>query len=342
MTAKLPSSTSSSSALSHSEGIPATGLNKELELPPRNSRVSKRRAEDELVSPLQKAPRTSHTTTHKKQHADKNRDPIANTMTAKLPSSTSSSSTLSHSSRLNDLEVKARLWPYDFYVCEIRDGLLNMAKLLGSAFSRRRRKSNRFNKKDAFLKAFPGVKYVKTTVWKYKKLWDDSDEGIRDLFTDLGKAENAYFEHFLAALDNPHLLPSTLDNTDSQSSDSDSSHEDEHNISLPTGTHTTPSDHQDDSERTGTHIIPSDHQSPDKGKSREEPEVLEPLSHCSWPPVNIDFNNLRYRVRELQEHLEEILFEPVESDIFRSLVISFEAGSSGAQSTGIGNGGCAG
>jgi hypothetical protein len=115
---------------------------------------------------------TPPSTTHKKQHADTNRDPVIKTVTVTLPpsTSTSSSSALSHSSRLNDPEVKARHWPHDFYVCEIRDGFLNIAKLLGSAFSRRRSKNNRFNMKDAFVKAFPGVKYVKTTVWKYKKL----------------------------------------------------------------------------------------------------------------------------------------------------------------------------
>ena len=268
-------------------------------------------------------------TAGKKQHADTNSYPVAKSATVNLPPSTSSSSPSapSHSSQLNGPEVEARHWPHDFYVCEIRDGFLTMAKVLGSAFLRRRSKNNRFNKKDAFVKAFPGVKYVKTTVWKYKKLWDDSDEAIRDLFTDLGKAENAFFENFLAALDNPHLLPSTLDETDSQSSDSKSTHEDECTISLT------------------TYTTPSNHQSPDnlKGKSRQEPEVpVEPLSRCTWPPVNIDFDNLRYRVSELQEHLEEILFEPVESEIFRSLVISFEAGSSGAQSTGLGNGGSAG
>jgi hypothetical protein len=198
-----------------------------------------------------------------------------------------------------------------------------MAKLLGGAFSRRRSKNNRFNKQDAFVKAFPGVKYVKTTVWKYKKLWDESDEGIRDLFTDLGKAENAFFEHFLSALDNPHLLPSTLDETDSQPSDSSSSHEDEHTISLPT--HTTPSSHHD--------------QSAEKGKSRHEPEAVEPLSRRTWPPVNIDFDNLHYRVSGIQEILEEILVEPTESENFRLLV---GAGSSGAQRTELGGGESAG
>lgn len=314
----------------------------ELDLQPRKFRISKRSAEDELVSPLQKAPRTSQTivindmrkgkatthtstpdtTAHKEQpYANTNPHPIAK---AAQPSPLSSA--LLRSTQLNTPDVKARNWPHHFYVCEIRDGFrLEMSKLLGTAFSRRRSKNNRFNKRDAFVKAFPGVKYVKTTVWKYKKLWDDSDEAIRELFTDLGKKENAYFQHFLEALDNPHVLPSApSDESDSQSSDSKSNHEDEHTISNPPA-----------------HTIPSHPQSPVKGKAREEPKAVEHHPNI-WPPANINFDTLHYRVNELQEILEEILFEPVESEIFRSLVITFEAGSSEAQNAGLGYGGFAG
>ena len=166
------------------------------------------------------------------------------------------------------------------------------------------------------------MRYVKTTVWKYKKVWDDSDEGIRQLFTDLGKVEKAYFEHFLAALNNPHLLPSAPDESDSQSFDSQSNHEDEHTISDPP-------------ECT---ILPLHPQTPDKGKAREEPNVVAMELPCHIWPVDVNFDSLHYRVNELQEILEEILFEPVESEIFRSLVIMFKAGSSGARNAGLGNG----
>jgi hypothetical protein len=324
------------------------GLHKELDLQPRKFRVSKRSAEDELVSPLpEKVSRISQTrttvnnsmrkakattptstpdtTAHKKQpYANTNPYPVAKAVQPSQPSPLDSA--LLCSTQLNTVtpDVKSRNWPHHFYVCEIRDGLLEMSKLLGTAFSRRRSKNNRFNKRNAFVRAFPGVRYVKTTVWKYKKVWDDSDEGIRELFTDLGKVENAYFEHFLAALDNPHLLPSAPDESDSQSSDSQSNHEDEHTISDPP-------------ERT---ILPSMHpQTPDKGKAREEPtrNVVAMEPHHIWP-VDINFDSLHYRVKELQEILEEILFEPVESEIFHSLVIMFKAGSSGAQNAGLGNG----
>jgi len=120
--------------------------------------------------------------------------------------------------------------------------ILEMSKLLGNTFPRRRRKNNHFNKRNAFLKSFPGVKYVKTTVWKYSKVWAESDEATRELFTDLGKTENAYFEHFLAALDNPHLLPSaSSDESDSQPSDSKSNHEDQGTTSKSLPAHDVPS-----------------------------------------------------------------------------------------------------
>jgi hypothetical protein len=329
------------------------GLNKELDLQPRKFRVSKRCAEDELVSPIKKAPRTTQTAAHtsfsvhttgtpvepslkstnipsdttalKEQFHDKNPVPSHTTTTVPRVSSHSSAAP-PRSLQPRDPEVKARHWPYEFYVCEVRDGLLEMSKLLGNAFSRRRRKNNRFNKREAFVKSFPGVKYVKTTVWKYSKVWAESDEATRELFTDLGKAENAYFDHFLAALDNPHLLPSaSSDESDSQPSDSKSNHEDE-------GT---------TSESLPAHDVPSYSQALDKGKAREDPEprLIAPLpSRRIWPPINIEFDHLRYRVTELRESLEEILFEPVESEFFRSSVISFEAGSSGAKNTVFGNG----
>jgi len=325
------------------------GLSKELDLQPRKFRVLKHGAEDELVSPLQKAPCTSQTTvvnnagkgspramkshlnvaptpstqdttSHMEQpHSNPNPRPVIKA----VQPPPSSPPTPPRSTQLNKPHTKARHWPHQFYVCEIRDGLLEMSKLLGTAFSRRRTKNNSFNKRDAFHKAFPGVKYVKTTTWKYKKLWDDSDEAIRELFTDLGKTENAYFEHFLAALDDPHLLPPALDESETWSADSGSDHEGEDTIS-----------------QLVIHAAPSDPQSPDKGKARDKPKAVDP--HCTWPPVNIDFDSLHYRVNSHQETLEEILFDPVESEIFRSLVMSFEAGSSSAQHSGLSNGVAAG
>jgi hypothetical protein len=324
------------------------GLNKELDLQPRKFRVSKRCAEDELVSPIKKAPRTTQTTslsvhttgtpvepslksTYIPSDAtalkdDKNPVPSHTTTTVPRVSSHSSAAPPPSLQPPRDPDVKARCWPYEFYVCEVRDGLLRMSKLLGNAFSRRRHKNNRFNKREAFVKSFPGVKYVKTTVWKYSKIWEESDEATRELFTRLGKTENAYFEHFLAALDNPHLLPSaSSDESDSQLSDSKSNHEDEGTTSDP----------------LPAHNVPSYSQALDKGKAREDPEprLIAPLpSRRIWPPINIDFDRLRYRVTELRDSLEEILFEPVESEFFRSSVISFEAGSSGAKNTVFVNG----
>jgi hypothetical protein len=63
------------------------------------------------------------------------------------------------------------------------------------------------NRQAAFEKRFKGTKYVKTTFWKYNKLWMETDTILKSSFIDLGRSNKALFSHFIAATKNPCLRP---------------------------------------------------------------------------------------------------------------------------------------
>ena len=92
-------------------------------------------------------------------------------------------------------------WPKDFFVCEVADGFAKIQQL----------KKEDKKEKDTFSNVFLGVKYTKSTVWKYKKIWQSAKPSLRDEYIQCGPSTSATFSNFLSVLNGKH-------NSDSSSS----------------------------------------------------------------------------------------------------------------------------
>jgi len=60
---------------------------------------------------------------------------------------------------------------------------------------------------EGFSVAFLGIKFGKTSEWKYQKIWMEADLDLKNTFIDLGQSSKALFQHFLNVLDDPWQWP---------------------------------------------------------------------------------------------------------------------------------------
>lgn len=93
---------------------------------------------------------------------------------------------------------EARKWPHDFYVCKSETGF--------NALSKRLKKKEL--EREAFPKVFGGLKYVKTTVWKYKNFWKGSDRKLRTKFIAFGHSKDGLFSCFISAQEDSNIITS--------------------------------------------------------------------------------------------------------------------------------------
>ena len=94
---------------------------------------------------------------------------------------------------------KQKKWPKDFFVSEIDEGFQAMEKMMTVR--------NGKTLEEAFSVAFPGIKFGKTSEWKYRKIWMEADSDLKNAFIDLGQSSKALFQHFLNVLDDPRQWP---------------------------------------------------------------------------------------------------------------------------------------
>ena len=94
---------------------------------------------------------------------------------------------------------KQKKWPKDFFVSEIDEGFRAMEEMMTVR--------NGKTLEEAFSVAFPGIKFGKTSEWKYRKIWMEADSDLKDAFIDLGQSSKALFQHFLNVLDDPRQWP---------------------------------------------------------------------------------------------------------------------------------------
>jgi len=138
---------------------------------------------------------------------------------------------------------------------------------------------------DAFLAAFPKTKkYPRSTFYKYRGIWRNSEWKVRLGFIDLGNSEEATFGHFLAALSNPHLLPNANESSDSSSPDPEEEPEKDAN-GLPSAGH-------------------------------DLMQVDDGDTVPAWP-VSVDLDSLPDRILNLQDLIEEIYGDPLASNFFQ-------------------------
>jgi len=225
-------------------------------------------------------------------------------------------------SKSTKLEDAAKVWPHGYKVYQIRDGFCKIDAAAGV----RMLNGKKVKTEDAFRTAFPGVKWVKSTFYEYRNLWKKSDEEVRDLFVDLGDDENATFDRFHRALDNPYLLPaprsspllgggnSKLVTGGAGSDGSSSSSED--------------SDNDDVADKSNGSMSGD-------GQTNVS-DITRPRDVRSLPsawPSSINLDALTGRILDIQEILDEIYEEPNESDFYRGSRASFAPGMSSQSSS---------
>ena len=94
---------------------------------------------------------------------------------------------------------KQQKWPKDFFVSEIDEGFQAMEEMMTVR--------NGKTLEEAFSVAFPSIKFGKTSEWKYRKIWMDTDSDLKNAFIELGQLSKALFQHFLNVLDDPRQWP---------------------------------------------------------------------------------------------------------------------------------------
>ncbi|KAF8077600.1 hypothetical protein FPV67DRAFT_1662416 [Lyophyllum atratum] len=175
------------------------GLDNELNLQPTRRPVNNKRTGTTLVSPVKKTARHEHWPSEAstsiiappRLHSTLFPAP-APSSPSPAPSSPSPAPARQSSKPTQPPKkvAKERKWPHDFYTYEIRDGFREFNNML---------KKNNLEK-TAFPKAFGGAKYVKTTVWKYKNIWNNANAALKDTYVNLNGSDTGLFSRFLIAL----------------------------------------------------------------------------------------------------------------------------------------------
>ncbi|KIJ91795.1 hypothetical protein K443DRAFT_14102 [Laccaria amethystina LaAM-08-1] len=197
------------------------GLEKELSLQPTRRPTTNKCTAPPLVSPLKKASRfeqdSDASTLRYQLDAQDNPNVGSNGSLELAPGSLQliPKSKPTPKSEPAATISRERKWPKDFFVCEVADGFSKIQKL----------KKEDKKEKDTFSNVFSGVKYTKSTVWKYKKIWQSAKPSLRDEYIQHGRSTSATFSNFLSALNGKRSSDSGLENDISLSSSSDSEEE---------------------------------------------------------------------------------------------------------------------
>jgi hypothetical protein len=78
-------------------------------------------------------------------------------------------------------------YPFDFYVCDVVNGLRHLVELQAKCIP----------EKESFSKVFRGAHYARTTINKYRKIWNDTPEVVRDKYLSYGRQGQGLFSAFL-------------------------------------------------------------------------------------------------------------------------------------------------
>lgn len=303
------------------------GIEDELSLQPKSyTRGLKRLATSSFVSPVKKIPRTQVD-----QQVSKSDSPPPEQLD--VVNQEQLESTREHTVTPQTIQ-REKKWPLDFFVHEIHRGFRSMDKRLTLAYTDGGR--SKLTAETAFIKAFPGVKYAKTTVWKYKKMWDGSDIAVRNLFIDLGTTNRAKFKHFLSALSNPNAIPSdetSEENSSESESDKNKSDSDSDATNNGKSNHRNKSNdnlsEDDDFPLPGQPIFLSNPTARTLANKTHHVNDSKHQPKNAWPVItDYAYSSLRQRILDIREDLEEIVLEPSESEFFMASKRSYSAGSS--------------
>ncbi|KAF8065381.1 hypothetical protein FPV67DRAFT_182093 [Lyophyllum atratum] len=182
-------------------------LDDELESQPKRKLLVTKRRGETLVSPVKKVARLDTTSFPTPTKPSSLMQPLKTSN----PSLSSLPPTVSPSHPASELpspkKMVPKLWPHDFYACNIVRGLKNMKKL--------RPPHGKLTIKEAFKKGFPDARYTKTTFNKYQHHWDrcDDDE-LKELILSYGRSEKGLYRRFVKlftrARKNPNPYTPTL------------------------------------------------------------------------------------------------------------------------------------
>ena len=310
------------------------GIDEELELQPK--RHSVKRPGESFVSPIHKA---AWTTTAQSVHVSKPNLALRRHSPTLSLSEESSQETYGHDqqippapqparklpnamhsakSKMINNSTKPKRWPFDFTVYQIHNGFIQIRDTLKKSeikstgerhLSRRGGKGKprpkyRIKVEEAFHMAFPGTSFRKATFYKHRELWAQYDREIVNMFIDLEDSQDATYDRLLKALKDPSRIPSPRLQDDSSSSSSESD--------------------------SGGKLAPRLDSDEGLGRMSSQTDEFSPLQPTA--PLSSSLEDLRTRVREYTEILEEILLDPTESQFFQSSRnTNYQAGSSQSQ-----------
>jgi hypothetical protein len=81
-------------------------------------------------------------------------------------------------------------FPFDFAACDYDEGIKELLNL----------QRQKINQRDSFSRVFHGATYTKSTVHKYRKIWEQSPKELRQEFIGYGHSDKGLFANFVAAL----------------------------------------------------------------------------------------------------------------------------------------------
>jgi hypothetical protein len=178
----------------------------------------KKRQADNLVSPVRKVQRRASRSRSKSPPsitvqqsptlaAIRHQDPLGKTSKTQVPNDEtpeprSSSPNISQVAPINS----RKQWPYDFYVCQISEGI---------ALVREVEKSRSITVEEAFKETFLGSDFKKSTFYDHEKYWKRDAKNpklrrIQNYFIDLGESPMTTYRQYWKAIKNPDLFLSQL------------------------------------------------------------------------------------------------------------------------------------
>ena len=214
---------------------------------------------------------------------------------------------------------KSRDWPHDFAVCVVDKGFRKIESILSknSTFKGK----NKVSLKDAFSRAFPGVKWGKTTYYKYLPQWKSADEDIKDIFINLGSSPGAEFKAFLRALADPHHIPSPSPSSHSSPVPVENSQL----VRKAKGKGKATIFQDQDIPHNGNNSCEDDDYIPSTNDVDNARIVKTPPHLCT---STTDSDMLYGQVTELRDLLKEILLDPESSKFFHMAKTSYSPGPS--------------